>query len=292
MKKATTLDVQIDTLKKRGVVISDDEKAKENLLDIGYFRLGFYCFPFEEKYPKKSGRDHIYRTGTDFDNIVKLYYFDVDLRNLLSRYIYRIEINLRTYITYTVSNKYVDSPTWFVDPSIVVKTSRFHKSFRKMIYENLKENNSIIKNHHQKYINDKYAPAWKTLEFMTFGNIIALYDSLKDINIKLDIAKHYGFVSTHVFLNYLNTIRKIRNECAHSGVLFDLSLSKSISKGPAGVLGSNKNNLQGAIHVIRYMLGRVSKNRLEDLDNQLNQLTKNCCEALKPIVSASSGISI
>ena len=35
----------------------DEEKAKENLLDIGYYRLGFYFFPFEVTYPQLKKRD-------------------------------------------------------------------------------------------------------------------------------------------------------------------------------------------------------------------------------------------
>ena len=52
IKKATTIDEQIAKLLSRGMVIDDVEKAKENLLDIGYFRLGFYWFPFEKTYPQ------------------------------------------------------------------------------------------------------------------------------------------------------------------------------------------------------------------------------------------------
>ena len=46
MKKATTIEEQIKRLRDRNVTIVDEEKAKENLLDIGYYRLGFYFFPF------------------------------------------------------------------------------------------------------------------------------------------------------------------------------------------------------------------------------------------------------
>lgn len=53
-KKATTIDEQIALLKSRGMVIDDVKKAKENLFDIGYFRLGFYWFPFEATYPRKT----------------------------------------------------------------------------------------------------------------------------------------------------------------------------------------------------------------------------------------------
>lgn len=44
LKKATTIDEQIAILRKRGMIISDKEKAKETLLDIGYFRLGSIAF--------------------------------------------------------------------------------------------------------------------------------------------------------------------------------------------------------------------------------------------------------
>jgi abortive infection bacteriophage resistance protein len=44
MKKATTIEEQIKRLKERNVIFTDEQKAMENLLDIGYYRLGFYFF--------------------------------------------------------------------------------------------------------------------------------------------------------------------------------------------------------------------------------------------------------
>lgn len=138
-EKATTVEKQINLLKDRGMTITDIEKAKEVLLDIGYYRLGFYWFPYEITYPNKLKRNHCFKKNTDFDNIVKLYYFDFNLRNILMKYINRIEINFRTYLTYHVSNKYVDSPTWFVDPSIVKQD--YIQSFNINVYnENFKKN--------------------------------------------------------------------------------------------------------------------------------------------------------
>ena len=61
LKFATNIEEQITKLVERGMVIEDIEKAKENLLDIGYFRLGFYWFPFEKSYPRKQKRDHIFK---------------------------------------------------------------------------------------------------------------------------------------------------------------------------------------------------------------------------------------
>lgn len=58
---ATNIDEQIALLEQRGMSIADKEKARECLLDIGYFRLGFYWFPFEKTYPRKTNRTHEFK---------------------------------------------------------------------------------------------------------------------------------------------------------------------------------------------------------------------------------------
>ncbi len=42
MKTAKTIEEQIIILKGRNMIIDSEEKAKDTLLDIGYYRLGFY----------------------------------------------------------------------------------------------------------------------------------------------------------------------------------------------------------------------------------------------------------
>ncbi len=41
--RAMTLESQVNLLRSRGMTIADEAKAKEVLLDVGYYRLGFYC---------------------------------------------------------------------------------------------------------------------------------------------------------------------------------------------------------------------------------------------------------
>ncbi len=291
-EKATTVEKQINLLKDRGMTITDIEKAKEVLLDIGYYRLGFYWFPYEITYPNKLKRNHCFKKNTDFDNIVKLYYFDFNLRNFLMKYINRIEINFRTYLTYHVSNKYVDSPTWFVDPSIVKQD--YIQSFNINVYNENFKKNPIIKTHHTKHINDKYAPAWKTIEFMTLGAVINLFNAIKDEKTKTEICKHYGINKVVVFNSYINLVRKIRNQCAHGNVLYDLSLPTSIRKGPVGKMEpKDYHNLNGAIKIIRYMLGCVSKNRENDMKNEINSLLKKYAKykAIHETLKKSTGIN-
>ena len=114
-----TIPEQIEHLKELGLTIPDDDKASDILSDIGFYRLGFYMFPFEKKYPIKAGRDHTIREGISMDTVLRLYYFDFELRLLLLKYISRIEIHLRTTIVNYMSAKHLNKDTWFVDDSIV-----------------------------------------------------------------------------------------------------------------------------------------------------------------------------
>lgn len=291
MKGSTTVEEQIGRLRSRGLIIQSEEKAKEILLDIGYFRLGFYCFPFEKTYPKKENRTHEYKEGSYFRDVVTLYYFDFRLRNILLKYISRIEINFRTKVIYLTSLKYTDSPKWFVDKRVMSR--EYIENFDRKIYtSDFIKNNSVIKYHHQKYSEEKYAPTWKTLEYFTFGMVINTYRNLNDTILKNEIAKEYGVQSLHTFLNYMNTIKYIRNRCAHGGVLFDISLPKSLKKGPALLIDKDNNNtFHSAILVIEFILGKISKNRQDELKNDLSELFKEIVsnQEVKGIIETGIG---
>lgn len=275
MKKALNIDKQMQLLEDRGVVFDNKIKAEEILLDIGYYRFGFYAFPFERTFPNIYNRTHKYVKGTTFKSIYDLYLFDSKLRRLLLNALDRIEVNLRSRITYIVSNIYENSPTWFVDRAIM--KSDFVTSFRSKVYSTLLEN-PVIKRHHEKYINDRYAPAWKTLEFMTLGNLTALYQAIKDTEVKKKVASEYG-CSLKVFINYLETIRVIRNKCAHGSCLYNMGLAKGIKSHPAEIDSVDRHNIKGAYAVIKYMLGRISRTRKTELEDNLTALLAEPREA-------------
>lgn len=129
---------------------------------------------------------------------------------------------------------------------------------------------------------------------MTFGSILKLFKNIKSEITKSEIAKHYGIKSVNTFLNYMEMIKVIRNTCAHGGVLFDISLPLSIANGPVGKLvGPQKNNLQGALLVIAYILKQISNNRANDMETQINRLLVGVesHSAVKGIIEKSSGFN-
>jgi len=251
-----------------------EKKAKEILSDIGYFRLGFYCFPFETSYPNKEHRTHQYKQDTKFSDVVKLYYLDVDLRHILLKYLNRIEINFRTKIVYNVSNRYINCNIWFVNQSVMEKS--FIEKFDDEIYNENFKKNPIIKNHHKKYLNDKYAPAWKTLEFFTFGIMFKVYKNLKDKELKQDISLEYGIRNISTFENYFRAIVELRNLCAHGTVLFDHKLSYPLRNGIALTINEeNRNKIFSVIKILHFIMQKISDNRAKDMKNEINRIFEN-----------------
>jgi len=296
LKKATTLDEQIEKYKNRNCELDISEiEIKSILLRIGYYRLGFYSFPFEETYPIIENRTHLYKQGTKFSEIVALQKFDVDLRMVLLKYINHIEICFRTKLVYFISNHYKGNPVWFIDNSVMGK--RYIENFDEKIYNQLKNNQNVIKLHHKKYINDKYAPAWKTFEYATFGNVLETYKALQDKLLKEKIAIECGInvpQNRAIFTSYISAVKKIRDVSAHGGVLFDYSLDKALIKGPALEFESdNRSKLYPIILVMQYFLKHISEELAEnmktDIKNVFDTLKYN--EKLKNIVENCSGYS-
>lgn len=284
-KSATTIDQQLDLLKSRGLTVNDADKAREILLDIGYYRLGFYLFPFEKSYPELRNRTHEFIEGASFEDAVNLYYFDFDLRLLLMRYLNRIEIAFRTSLIYNLSNKYNPNPVWFVSPTVVNRP--YAREFERKVYTSDFKRNPVIHRHHQNNPNDRFAPAWKTLEFMTFGAVMKLYEQLKERDDKISVAHKFGIRQVVTFESYMHTIRQVRNACAHGLLLYDLRLPQAIRRGPAAYNSAERNNIIGAIRVISYIMGTISANRANDLSKQIKSLYEDLCSAspnLKPLI--------
>ena len=288
-KQAKSLDEQITILRSRNVIIKDEEKAKEYLSDIGYYRLGFYSFPFELTYPfLDSRRRHEVKPNTTIEEIVALYYYDFDLRSILNKYLSRIEVSIRTTMIYKLSLKYSSNPTWFADNTVV-------KDFYREVYCHLR-NKPTISRHHNKYFG-QYAPAWKTMEFMTMGNLETLYDNLILDKDKRLISATYGEHSTAAFKTYLSAIREVRNACAHGNVMFGLRLSFGISTGiacPSLKPGTNQS-LNGALRVINHMIRQISANRANDMWDELYNATARLYSKvpdLRSMIEKETGIIV
>lgn len=274
---ATTIDEQIKILSERGMTFDCEEsKLKEILLDIGYYKLGFYWHHFQKD------RNHNFFEGTKISDVIKLYYLDVNLKSVLAKAINRIEVNFKTKLIYFGSNKYKDNPFWFCDSNLV--GDYFIDEFPRVYTNKFINDNRPIKSHHKKYPKHTYAPAWKTLEFLSLGSIIVLYSCLKDSNLKKEIAVCFGIKKPAIFENYLKTIVFIRNICAHNDLLYDCNTAKEIETTPMIIFNNNnRHSLDSSIKVVLYFLGQVSTNRKNEVEKEINSFFKE--HQTNPVIS-------
>lgn len=289
IKLATTVDEQLIRLKERGMSIDNEEFAREILMDIGYYRLGFYWFPLEKKYPNRDKRDHKFKDGASFMTSIHLYEFDRAFRNLLSCYLLDIEVNVRTKIIYHISNLHKENPTWFADNRIVMSPyiSQFDIKYKREVM-----NNDVIKRHAAKHINDKYAPAWKTLEYLSFGDLIRLLENLKSRETKLMIYSFYGFNEDKTFPTYIEIVRCLRNICAHGHPVFDAVFPKSLRAGKLKKQLKGKalhekfySNMQGALLAIQYLLYYLPNNKGNEFRDRMKEFFENMItEDIQPMV--------
>lgn len=93
-------DELIGLLRQRNLSIANDNRAFHYLELIGYHRLRAYCQPFYRQ-PKE---EKIFRENTSFNDIIKLYVLDRELRLFLMGPIEKIEVGLRALIIEILGN--------------------------------------------------------------------------------------------------------------------------------------------------------------------------------------------
>ena len=105
----------------KGIKIKDREYAEEMLRQIGYFPLmGGYKHLFRISNTKK------YKAGTSFEEIVSLYKFDAELRELFFKYLLQIERQMRSLMSYYFTEMYGAEQKQYLDANNYNNTKRNH----------------------------------------------------------------------------------------------------------------------------------------------------------------------
>ena len=154
---------------------------------------------------------------------------------LLFDVIERIEISLRTKLIYHLSHEF--GPWWFQNFELFTDNLALVKTLANIEEEISRSKEKYIKDHFKKHKDDqRFPPAWKTLEQTSFGSLSKLYGNLKNtIKSKDLIAVELGAVNHTYLPSWLQSIAQIRNYCAHHSRLWNKNLPgspKLLSKPP------------------------------------------------------------
>jgi len=228
-KPALTFSDQLALLQTRGLIINDPAHALTQLSTISYYRLSAYWYPFRIR-DEHGNVTNDFIADTSFDDVINLYEFDRQLRSLVTDAIERVEVYIRTLITYHLGHTY--GAFGHTDPA------NFHPNFRhaqwltKLEVEAGRSSDAFITHYKNKYAGFPTLPIWVITEVMSLGSLSFCYKGLmhtdkKAISGKLNI--HHKRLA-----DWLHKLTYIRNVCAHHSRLWnrELSIRPESSRAP------------------------------------------------------------
>lgn len=260
-KPFLSFEAQIHYLKTdKNLRIPDHEYAKTMLKRIGYFSLiGGYKLPFKNPTTQK------YQDGTRFEDIVALYHFDENLRELFLKYILKIERHIRALLSYHFTEKYGEQQSEYLNPANYAMSRKNADGINRLVSAlgKLANHNSdypYINHQRQAYGN---VPLWVLFNGVTFGSLSKFYGfTTQDIQSK--VAKNFDKVNQKQLEQYLSVITKYRNVCAHGERLFSYQTRNDIpdtalhaklgipKNGSQYIMG--KHDLFAVVITFRYLL--------------------------------------
>ncbi|MCL2882969.1 MAG: Abi family protein [Coriobacteriia bacterium] len=221
-KSFKTHDEMIQILKERNLAI--DDSAIDYLWRENYYCLinGYKGFFLDEMIEEEC-----FRTGTQFSDIVNLFTFDREVRNLFFKHILDIETTMKSVIAYRSSEFYKADQEFYLKPSTYTSKANRAKNVETTIrkLEELKAPGSNSVQHYMK--KHGTVPFWVIVKDMSFGALSYFYDLLESMALKDLIAQDFSKLSIVSYgkkksfkvksvTQDLRVLTDFRNVCAHN----------------------------------------------------------------------------
>ena len=276
-KPFISIPSQIDILKQRGLIVTDDAYIEKKLSIVSFYRLRAYTYPFQDN----SINSHPFIKTVTFEEIFQLYQFDSKLRQLIFSALEEIEIALRTQIIYHFSKSF--GSHWQLDPTIYRDTARFAQQIQTLNEEISRSDETFIKHYKSKYTSPSQPPSWMCIEVASIGLLSKIYMNLKKGDEKEAVALYFGLKKYEVLENWMLCFTNLRNICAHHGRLWNRRLTahptlpyntvhEFLSKNDINNIYPNK--LYAVVCCIAYSLKSMGSEN--NFKNQLLTLMQEC----------------
>ena len=240
-----TIDEQVENLKGIGLIVDDEEYAKKMLNDISYFRL---VKAYSLNLKPKNG---YYDRKTTFQELVDLYLFNANFRQIIFPEIEKIEINVRCRLANYFAEQY--GVLGYLDSGNFTE-EEYHAEFLRDIEEEIRRNSKapFVRNFRENY-EEGNLPIYALVEVFSFGTLSKFYKNMHSKD-KKAIAKTFGVGYTY-FESWLESISYVRNICAHYGRLYNAKMSKTpmLYKEYAQI-GIGNNRIYGVLLCMKHLL--------------------------------------
>lgn len=240
-----TIDEQVENLKNIGLIVDDEEYAKKILNDISYFRL---IKAYSLNLKSKNG---CYNKQTAFKEIVDLYLFNSNFRQLIFPEIEKVEINVRCRLANFFAEQY--GVLGYLQAENF-SNENYHAQFLEDIKEEVRRNSKapFVRNFKENYEGGNL-PIYALVEVFSFGTLSKFYKNMLNKD-KKAIAKTFGVGYTY-FESWLESISYVRNICAHYGRIYNAKLSKTpILYKEYTQVGIGNNRIYGVLLCLKYLL--------------------------------------
>ncbi len=259
-KTFKTIDEQVQILKDKGLVIDDEEMAKEILLRENYFFLSGYRHLFMQGFKSKK-----FLPGTNFRELYAMFNFDRQLRNIIFKNLLIVENNMKSIFSYQLSKHYGFKEKDYLKPSnfsTAPEKSRQLNDLLHKIKRQIRVNGGQHTATSHYMFNYGYIPLWVVVKVLSFGIVCELYSVMKPKD-QEEIARIYN-MRVEDLLSFFPILANYRNLCAHEDILYDnrtateigtykyhelLSLPKLDNEYTCG-----KNDLFALIVIMKFLL--------------------------------------
>lgn len=225
-KPPLTFEQQLDLLIERGLSIPDRPAALQLLASASYYRLSAYWYPFRDS-DNVGTRVSRFRPGACLDDVIGLYEFDRKLRLQVLDAIERVEVAVRTRVTYHMAHTY--------GAFAHTNPANFHPKFdhtkwlAKVHEETIRSSDEFVRHYRNKYRGFPTLPVWMATEIMSLGGLSFLYKGLKNnraagLEDKKAVADYFNIHYKRLGA-WLHTLTYIRNVCAHHSRLWNRELA-------------------------------------------------------------------
>lgn len=218
---------QLELLKSRGMAVEDEQQAILALQSAGYYRLSGYWYVLRQQTDAPARRHDQFEPGASFGFVWRLYDFDREFRLLMLSALERIEVAVRTQISYLLGS---------FDPEAHKKPTFFDGRFtapqpkgRPSLYEQWREQvdkacdlaKDDFVDHHRRFYDGKM-PVWVCSEVWNFGLVSKCYEGMR-VKDAQRLADPYR-LSAKEFASWLRALTFVRNVAAHHGRLWNRTL--------------------------------------------------------------------
>ena len=292
MKDFYTYEQQVQKLKDKGLIITDESSAIAFLKLEGYYNV-------INGYSPNFKTNGIFYKGTTFEQICNLYAFDKELRSIIYKHTSSIESHIKALIAHEFSRVHGVDEKEYLAPQSFTPNSNSETAVARLIAEcnaTITDALNHNSNKYREYIAHNYkthghVPMWVLIRALSFGTISIFYKNMIEEE-KEFIANTYN-LSASQLANMLEVVVSYRNIVAHGERTFcarlpktrlstELSITKKlcIAKNSKGENKFGRNDFLSLLICCKYLLPSA------EFDVLMEEL-KACLSTLENTLSPS-----